>query len=262
MKKITAALMLIVLATSAQAGSWEYVGPKPEAATEIAALTPPTAAPYFSITKEDVETIVAEQITAKGAEIKKVKATMDPLPNATLHAADHPLKVSLQALQIDKGAKRWQAQAFIVGNRSTETIRPVSGRYETMITVPVLKRQLSTTDVIESADLSSRDIPERQLRKDTVTSADMILGKSPIRMISADRPIRATEVAMPSLVKKGQMVEMTYTTNHMHIRDQGEALEDGARGSVIRVKNTKTGKAVTARVEGSGHVEVNTTQAL
>ena len=262
-KSINRLMIAIALLTAhaAYAGQWEYVD-KAAATTTIAALTPPTNAPFFTITKEDVEKTVAENMIAKGIAEKSVRAIMDPLPNPVLYSADRPLKISIQALQVDRAAKRWQGQAYIMSNRSTETVRPVAGRFEVMISVPVLSRQFNAGDVIESKDITMRDMPERQLRKDTITSAEAIIGKSPLRMISADRPIRAQEVAMPSMIKKGDIVQMSYTTNYMLITDQGEALQDGTNGALIRVKNSKTGRAVSARVAGAGQVEVNTQRNL
>jgi flagella basal body P-ring formation protein FlgA len=126
-----------------------------------------------------------------------------------------------------------------------------------MISVPTVTRQLQRGDVIEASDLSTKRLPERVLRKDTVTEASMLIGQSPQRVISPDRPIRTSEIASPRLIKKGDAVEMTYTTPYMSIRTQGQALEDGSAGSLIRVKNAKSERAVSARVVGAGHVELN-----
>ena len=258
--------LALLLAAPANAANWEYPQAPAQASApmQTGTLAPTVTAPpaFFTISKTDVEKAVAEQVQVQAPEGKSIRAVMDPGINPTLYTAGHPLKIRLQALQIDSSARRWQAQAYIIGNSATETIRPVSGRYETMVAVPVVTRQFSAGDVIEKSDITLQQIPERQLRKDTITDANIILGKSPKRMISANRPIRATEIAEPVVVKKGQMVEMTYTTPGVHIRDQGEALEDGSVGSIIRVKNTKTGRAITARVEGQGHVETNTQKAM
>ena len=84
-----------------------------------------------------------------------------------------------------------------------------------------------------------------------------MLGQSPRSIISAQRAIRANELTQPVVIKKGEAVEMSFTTKYMHIKTTGIALEDGAKGASIRVKNEKSGKAVSARVEDAGKVEVN-----
>ena len=250
-----ASAMVMLMGSFAQAANWNY--PQTVAANETAAASIRTPTPYFTISSNEVGQAVAEQLTAQGLVDKKVSASVNPGTPPVLYSADHPIKVVIQALQVDTQAKRWQAQAFIVGEKATETVRPVAGRYETIVNVPVLKKQFSATDVIEASDIALREIPERQLRKDTITETSQLVGKSPLRQITADRPVRLSEIALPTLIKKGQMVEMSYTTERMTIRDQGIALEDGAQGKAIRVKNSKTGRAVTAYVAGEGKVETN-----
>ena len=84
----------------------------------------------------------------------------------------------------------------------------------------------------------------------------------PRASISADRPIRSSELAEPIVIKRGELVEMRYQTPHMTIKTSGVALEDGSVGSAIRVKNEKSEKAVTARVEAAGRVSVNSNSSL
>lgn len=125
--------------------------------------------------------------------------------------------------------------------------------------MPVLTRQLRTGDIIEASDLTSKTIAARQLRKDTITETRFLIGQSPVRAISPGRPMRSGEVTQPTVVKKGDLVQMNYTTPYMSIRTTGEALENGANGALIRVKNSKTEKAISARVVSAGTVEVNNT---
>lgn len=252
---------LTLLPSMADAAGWQY--PKAIAANDAAPVTAAPAAviattPFFNVTSEDVGRAVAEQIKSQGIETKTVRARLNPGTPLVLYSADHALRVNVQALQIDPATHRWQGQAVIVSGGRTETIKPVAGTYETIIQVPVLTRQLGTSDVIEASDLGSIDMPERQLHKDTVTDASSIIGKSPRRGISPDRPIRTAEIMEPVVIKKGQPVDMTFTTPYVHIRAQGEALEDGSVGALIRVKNNKSEKAVSARVVSAGHVETNT----
>lgn len=141
-------------------------------------------------------------------------------------------------------------------------MKPVSGNYTPLVDVPVLTRQLGKNDVIEAKDLSSKAVPERFMRKDTVTDAKQLIGQSPRTIISADRPIRQGEVSSPILIKKGESVQLTYTNPYMSLKATGIALQDGAQGDMIRVKNDKSEKAVSGRVAASGRVEVNTTPAL
>jgi flagella basal body P-ring formation protein FlgA len=216
--------------------------------------------PYFKISSTDVANAVTEQLQKQGVE-KKPQASMNAGTPAVIYSANRPLQLAIHGLQIDPQTKRWQAQAYMLSNGQTESVKPVSGFYDAMVDVPVLNRQLQSRDVIAESDLSLRAMPERQLRKDTLTDKASLIGKSPRSIISANRAIRMNELTQPVVVKKGDGVEMHYSSQYMHIKTTGIALEDGAKGEFIRVKNEKSGKAVSAQVEDTGKVEVNHTAA-
>ncbi len=248
----------LIFADSVFAANWQtpYEAQQFAAAQTGAPIMSTAPAPdYFQITATQVNDEVRRQLQAQG--MTNVSATLTP-NTGTLYSANHPLTLALQALQIDREAGLWQAQAYILSKGHTETVKPVSGRFELTRTVPVLTRPLRAGEIIESSDLSSKTLPERQLHKDTITETQYLVGQTPARAISPGRPIRTIEVAAPTVVKKGDLVEMNYTTPYMSIRTTGEALENGSSGSLIRVKNSKSNKAVSARVAGAGRVEVNT----
>lgn len=260
--------MAVLAALPAHAANWQTPAEAAQFAAMESGTMAPVAAPistatprFFQISKQDVGDAVAKQMQQQGFR-QQVTATVDPSAETVLHSADHPLKLAIHALQVDTESRRWQAQAYVLNGNTTEVVKPITGRYDATLSVPVLTRQLRAGDVIESADIEMRTVPERQLRKDTVTDSAKLIGQSPTRMISAGRAIRAVEVTMPKVITKGQLVEMHYTTPYMNIRTSGEALEDGAPGQMIRIKNTKSEKAISARVVAAGKVEVNTGNTL
>jgi flagella basal body P-ring formation protein FlgA len=224
-------------------------------------LTASVSAPYFPVTADDVGNAVAEQLKLQAVE-KKAQVSLAAGTPTILHSADHPLKITIHALQIDPQSHRWQAQVYMLSNGKTEMVKPVSGTYLALVDVPVLNRQLGRGDIIEAKDLTTKAVPDKFLRKDSVTDASMLIGQSPRATISAERPIRQGEISSPVVVKKGDPVQLTYTSNYMTLKATGVALGDGATGDMVRVKNDKSEKAVTGRVVANGRVEVNTTPAL
>lgn len=262
-----AALLITVIASTAHA-AWQT--PAEAAQLQLAAAEPATAPAsvtitqqpnYFAITNDDVAAEVQRQLQHQGFR-DGVKAFVNPGSAPVLAQANHPLKLVIHALQVDTDASIWQGQAYIMDGEKTEMVKPVAGRYDTVATVPVLTRQLRKGDVIEQADLEFKKIPERQLRKDSITDAARLIGNSPIRMISPGRAIRAAEISSPMMVKKGQTVEMHYTTPYMTIRTTGQALEDGSDGALVRVQNSTSQKAVSGRVVANGKIEVNSESTL
>ncbi len=261
------AFALAMVASQANA-AWQT--PAQATQLQVAATDAPTATAevtvagkpaYFAITNDDVAAQVSKQLQDQGFR-DGVKATVNPGTSPVLATADHPLKLVIHALQVDTDASIWQGQAYIMSGNTTEMVKPIAGRYDSVVTVPVLTRQLRKGDIIEQADLEFKKVPERQLRKDSITDSSRLIGNSPIRMISPGRAIRAAEISAPTLVKKGQTVEMLYTTPHMTIRTTGQALEDGSDGALVRVQNTTSQKAVSGRVVANGQIEVNSESTL
>lgn len=248
----------VLVTTPALAVEWQT--PQVIAAAEIApavATGSATTAPkFYSITRKDVTSEVARQLQLQGVE-KKAIATVSAMEGNVLHSADHPLQLVLHGLQIDPSSHRWQAQANILHGKQTEVTKPISGFYEAVVSVPMLVHQVSRTDVIAATDITMRDVPGRTVRKDTVTDAQELIGKSPRAMISAERPIRSTELTMPVVIRRGELVEMSYSAPFMHIKTTGIAMDDGELGGMLRVKNSKTEKSVSTRVVGAGKVEAN-----
>ncbi len=233
--------------------------------TPVDAATGAPAAPgdtnYFKITAEDVGAAIADQLKLQAVE-QKAQVTLTAGSPPILYSADHPLKLVIHGLQIDPEAHRWQAQAYILANGKTEITKPVSGVYVTMVDVPVLTRQLGKNDVIDAKDITTKAFADKFVRKDTVTDPKMLIGQSPRAVISPDRPVRQGEISSPILIKKGDAVELTYTSPYMTLKATGTALADGAKGDMIRVKNDKSEKAVSGRVAAKGTVEVNSTPAM
>lgn len=228
-----------------------------DASQPAPSVTATVREPYYKITALDVGNEVAKQLAQQAVVPNKAEANVNGGSTAILYHADHPLQLVIHALQVDETTKRWQADAYVMAGSRTVTVKPVSGTFSALVDVPVVNRQFGQHDVIAASDLSTRAFPERQLRKDTITDPQQLIGKSPRSSISADRPIRGTELAEPIVIKRGEMVEMSYKTPYMQIKTSGVALEDGSKGSMIRVKNEKSEKAVSARVEDSGRVSVN-----
>ena len=254
------AIASLALASTAQA-AWETpAAPTSQMAQQSAQPAPGITAtlrdPFYKITASDVGAAVAKQLQDQGVDAK-VEAILAPGTPTVVYSSDHAVSVSVHALQVDSAAKRWQGQVYFLSNGKTESVKPIAGTYTALIDVPVVTRQLTKMDVIEKSDLTIISVPERTLRKDTITDIGQLIGQSPRNGITPNRPIHAMEVSAPIVIKRGDLVEMAYNTPYIHIKTSGVALDEGAKGSMIRVKNQKSQTAVSVRVESAGKVSVS-----
>ncbi|MEW7850127.1 flagellar basal body P-ring formation chaperone FlgA [Massilia aurea] len=98
-------------------------------------------------------------------------------------------------------------------------------------------------------------------RRDITTIADPVgvledvIGQSSRRSLRAGDVLRAGALAAPIAVKRGDGVMMVANRDGIEVSMAGEALDAGARGAIVRVRNSASGQVVRMRVIGAGAVQ-------
>jgi flagella basal body P-ring formation protein FlgA len=225
----------------------------------FATLNEPPAAQnatyLFKLARADAQDAISFALADKGAG-NKILATIAGLKSDDIFSYDRPISVEIRDLQFDQPSQRWSANLLFISDTQVVSAMPVAGRFEEVIEVPVLKRQVRSGDTIAEKDIEIRDFPLSSTRSDTITDIASLVGKSPLRVISPARPIREQEVVSPSIVKKNALVQMRYSIPGMEISTAGQAMEDGAKGSVINVRNIASKKTIQAVIADSNTVHV------
>lgn len=85
-----------------------------------------------------------------------------------------------------------------------------------------------------------------------VSDVEQLVGKVAVRALNPGEAVRASLVAVPPLVKRGDPVQIKNGVAGLEISVQGMAEEDGAEGSRIRVRNAGTGERLQGIVAGPG----------
>jgi flagellar basal body P-ring formation protein FlgA len=221
------------------------------------AARPQTPLPPFQLLLEDVEKAVGDELAQSGIA-EHVKADVLSERASVVYASHHAVEVALNDLQHDEKRHSWSANLIIMQGNDVITAKPLSGKYEQQKPVPALAKRMTQDDVINQDDIVITYLSSHKLRGDVVTDANDIIGKSPVRMISANRPVRASELASPTVVRKGSSVNMTYKTPYMVISTIGEAMEDGGIGDMVRVRNQDSNQIIRAKILSSNEVLAGT----
>lgn len=227
----------------------------PASAAEGAALI---SNGVFTVTVDEAEDALARAIEQEGTA-DMVAATITNTRSNVLYRYDNALQTEVKTLKINDHDGRFSANLYFVSGDEVISAAPVSGRYEEMVMVPTARQRLRNGDIIAANDLEDISYPVSKLRKDTVMDAAELIGKTPERVISDGRPIRMAELQTPSILEKGATVQMRYKTPYMTISTAGEALEDGAEGDTIKVRNVESSKIVEARIQSAEEVIVSNT---
>jgi flagella basal body P-ring formation protein FlgA len=134
--------------------------------------------------------------------------------------------------------------------------QPVAGRVVIKKNVPVLTQRLPAGTTIGKSDLSWIAINEEHLGIDVITSVDALIGQELRHDHTEGELLRQRDVIAPRLVTRGSLVTMRIETPAMLITTQGRALQDGAKGDVVRVTNIQSNRIVEGTVEATGVVRV------
>jgi flagella basal body P-ring formation protein FlgA len=183
--------------------------------------------------------------------------------NAEIHVpADKPALAALESLQVDPRRHRFVAILSAPPDDPDAARFTVSGRYYPLVRVPVLNRPVARGEVISRRDVEWTRVRENRLRTEAATDLDQVVGLSPRRSVKAGQPLRTGDLQAPILVPKGSFVTITLRRANMVLTAKGRAVDNGARGDVVRIRNVQSRKLLEAIVTGPGQAEVADTPAL
>lgn len=214
----------------------------------------------FNITYEDAQDAIGKSLTEKLSSEKTggqtIAAVINGKKTMPLYSSNKPVNVEIRGLRADDKNNSWSANMVITGEDKVISALPLAGRYMVMSEVPVLKRQIRNGELISESDIELKSFPVGRNYSDTVNDISSLIGRTPVRGVSPNRPIRSSEISAPALIKKNALVQMRYKTESMEITTAGQALTDGAKGDVIEIRNVTSKKVARAVVSESNIVDV------
>ena len=164
-----------------------------------------------------------------------------------------PEEAYLQSLTSDKKNHSFTAKVAEAGASNLT----IEGRYEEYVQVPVLKTNIQHGDIITREDITSERVSVQKIKRSTIKDAEDLLGKSPRFNITALRPITEEDVVSPRVIKKGDQVTLDYDSGSVIIQTSGVAMEHGAIGDLIKVKNARSEVIIQGVVESKSIVHVH-----
>lgn len=121
--------------------------------------------------------------------------------------------------------------------------------------VDVAARVIDRGSIVSENDLETVD-KEKLGNRTGLASRAQILGHEVKRTIAQGQPFYTSDLKLPDLIKRDELVTMLVNRAGFSIAAGGKALEDGARGQNIRVQNIASKQIVEGRVTSPGTVVV------
>jgi flagella basal body P-ring formation protein FlgA len=129
----------------------------------------------------------------------------------------------------------------------------------------IVRARISASVVLTAAPIAANElITDAHItvgQRDITSIADPVVapvdavGQTSRRSLRAGDVLRNSSLTAPVLVKRGDSVVMIARIEGIEVSTAGEALDAGARGALVRVKNSTSGQTVRMRVVAQGTVE-------
>ncbi len=122
--------------------------------------------------------------------------------------------------------------------------------------IVVTHQQISRNTVIAKPDLKMEIHDISKLYQGYFSNMDEVTGRMARQGIRPGTVLNPGLTKAPLLVKRGQTVDMLVKTRSYEIHMTGQALSDGSKGQIIKVKNSSSNRIVDARVVDYGQVSI------
>ncbi len=123
--------------------------------------------------------------------------------------------------------------------------------------VVVSRKPLGRYKPITEDDIMLQTMDLTHLAADVISDPEAVLGKRTKRAIAAQTPLRADNIELPPLVKRGDLVVIIAQSKGLKITTRGVVKRKGRLGDRIPVVNVDSKKVLYARVIDSNTVQVD-----
>ena len=167
-------------------------------------------------------------------------------------AVEHPATVT--SMRYMPGSGIFTARVTVAG---VEQPLDLSGTIELMVEVPHLKSTLPAGAVLGPADVEMRRVPLRYAESVGVAAVEDLIGKALTRQSREGMLLKASDVTVPQLIGKNDLVTIYFRKGPMTLSVKGQAVTGATEGGALQVLNLMSKRVITATAIAAGAVEVS-----
>lgn len=194
-------------------------------------------------------------------------ATAPAFQGKTLHVAPLDARIQVQTcqqtMQFDQpfpgqasvrvrcAQPAWQLYVTLNQGSAPATLNRAGVAAPVLHKVLVSKELLKRGTVITPAMFSEAEMPAAGMENQLIADAKLLMNMELVRDLTPNTPLRTYDVKTAVLVKRGQEVQVSAGEGQgFLITMRAEALQDGGLGEQIRLKNSESGRSLTAVITG------------
>ncbi|WNJ99078.1 flagellar basal body P-ring formation chaperone FlgA [Thalassospiraceae bacterium LMO-JJ14] len=225
--------------------NWQPLSARAEAVVERASI---------SIPIDDIKSQILYALADQGVTEEMDIEFATRFQELFLPASADPI-VRIENMNYQARTGRFSTIVVAGQGAAMERVR-MTGRAFRTVEVPVLRSRVLRGDIITEANLEWVKMKAERVQNDVIVDASDLIGKTPKRGMRAGQPLRSIDVTRPVLVEKNSLVTIFHKVPNMILTAQGKALQNGADGDVVQIKNGRSNQVIEAEVVGPGRVAV------
>lgn len=168
---------------------------------------------------------------------------------------DGEIRIAVEPLSTTRFTGTSTVKALILADGMVTKTFNVRVRLDVAKEVVVAGRTIKRHEIISPSDLTLAVRDLSGVPYDVAFDPLLVAGMRAKHTIQAGRPVALSDIQCPPVVFPGDLVALEAVSGGVTVIIPGEALEAGASGELIRVRNTSSGAIVKARVIDSQRVQ-------
>ena len=210
--------------------------------------------PGRPLERADVLNAVRAALVAQGAApdcdvvIPRFNAPIIPLSGASAPV--------ITQLQFDRDLGRFTAMLSVTGDGIEPISTRLSGEVADIVELPVAVARLTAGSIAGRDDIRIARVHVTSVHTEVARDPAMVIGMQMKLQMQAGVPIPLSNLMQPTQINRGDAVRLQLQAGGLWLTGQGMALESGAVGDRIRVRNVSSQAVLEAEVIRTGEVRV------
>jgi flagella basal body P-ring formation protein FlgA len=204
------------------------------------------------VTRDEILAVLEEALAKSGdtAELKGIEYSKP------VHVVPGVMELSVEGFsRSSTGNMQFRLLANVDGAAPARF--QIGAAVDEWVQVPVARRPLLKGSVVNADDLMMARLNLNTIPSDTAHSATSIIGLETSSNITYGEVFRKKKLAIPPLIESGARITMIYESKFLKATATGTALESGAEGQLIRIRNDASKKVVTGKIIEPGLVRIS-----
>jgi flagella basal body P-ring formation protein FlgA len=168
----------------------------------------------------------------------QLQVNFNPKDRSLLNLSEPEFRFSLEARRVrDLGRVSWDVTVISGEKQQVMEVDADARAWQKQL---VMEKAANYRQIIREGDISERRILVDHVADDQLLTRDQVIGQQAARDLKPGTVLTARLVDPVPLARNGQYITVTLNQGALQVRAVGKAMESGAFGQTIKVKNEQT----------------------